>query len=103
LSNLKLETQKDTIQYLKLTINRAGNISLYGDISIIYVPVQGSPIEIGLSKGIGVYTTINKRNIAVRLNTSGKKLTSGKLKVQYMSNDENKKPVVLCEGELDIK
>ena len=41
LSDLKMETQQDTIQNLKLTINRTGNISIYGDITIEYFPPQG--------------------------------------------------------------
>ena len=54
-------------------------------------------------KGIGVYTSINKRNIAVRLNVpSGTTLTNGKLKVQYVSNGE-KKIVVYAEEELEVK
>ena len=104
LSDLKLEPQQDTTQNLKLTINRAGNISIYGDIIIQYFPVQGNPYEIGKVRGVGVYTNINKRNISVRLNkTSDIALTKGKLKVQYISNDETKKLVVYAEEELEIK
>jgi hypothetical protein len=104
LSDLILETQSDNTQILKVSINRSGNISVYGDISIIYVPKQGKSYEIGAVKGVGVYTNINKRNIVVKLNTvAGKVLKEGKLKVQYLSNDENKIPVVYAEGEMEIK
>ncbi|MDP3441416.1 MAG: hypothetical protein Q8T08_01015 [Ignavibacteria bacterium] len=103
LSDLKLDIQQNTIQNLKLTIHRTGNISLYGDIIIQYVPVQGKPYQIGRVAGVGVYTNINKRYVVVKLNnTSGKPLTNGKLKVQYISKGETKKPVVYAEGELDI-
>lgn len=103
LSDLKLDIQQNTIQNLKLTINRTGNISLYGDIIIQYIPVQGKPYQIGIASGVGVYTDINKRYVVVKLNnTSGKTLTNGKLKVQYISKGETKKPVVYAEGELDI-
>lgn len=104
LSDLKLDNQQNTIQNLKLTIYRTGNISLYGDIVIQYVPVQGKPYQIGIVSGVGVYTDINKRYVVVKLNnTSGKPLKDGKLKVQYISKGETKKPVVYAEGELDIK
>jgi len=104
LSDLKLDTQQNTMQNLKLTIHRTGNISLYGDIIIQYVPTQGKPYQVGIAAGVGVYTEINKRYMVVNFkNTSGKPLKDGKLKVQYISKGETKKPVVYAEGELDIK
>ncbi|MBK5247588.1 MAG: hypothetical protein JJE49_10025, partial [Peptostreptococcaceae bacterium] len=59
LSDLKLDTQQNTMQNLKLTIHRTGNISLYGDIIIQYVPTQGKPYQVGIAAGVGVYTEIN--------------------------------------------
>jgi len=103
LSDLKVESEHDTIQNLRLTINRTGNISIYGNISIKYFPVQGKSYEIGTVNGVGVYTNINKRNILIRLNkTPGVNLKNGKLKVQYISTDE-KNPVVYAMGEIDLK
>ena len=104
LSNLELDTQPNMTQNLKLTILRTGNISLYGDIKIQYIPERGKSYVIGTAAGVGVYTNINKRYVVVKLNnTSGKTLENGKLKVQYVSKGGNKKPVVYAEGELDIK
>jgi hypothetical protein len=103
LSNLKLDIQKETIQNLNLTINRTGNISIYGDIIIEYIPAQGKPYEIGAIKGVGVYTNISKRNITVKLdNTSGKPLTNGELNVRYVSNGETKR-VVYAEAKMEVK
>jgi hypothetical protein len=103
LTDLKLDIQQDTIQYLELTINRTGNISIDGDIIIQYIPAQGKPKEIGTVKSLRVYTNIVKRNIVVKLNNiSSTSLTNGKLKVQYLSNYE-KKFIVYAEGEIDLK
>ena len=103
LNDLKLEKQKDTIPYLSLTINRTGNVSIYGNLVVDYVPQQGKPIKICEVKGVGVYTNINKRSKSIKLDKiPGVILKNGKLKVQYISNDESKKPVVYAEGELDI-
>lgn len=103
LTNLKLETLQDTIQNLKLTINRTGNISIFGNFIINFISLQGKTYEIGKVKGIGVYTNINKRNIAIQLtNTLGVSYKNGKLKVQYISSDE-KNFVVYAVGELEIK
>jgi hypothetical protein len=102
LSDLKLNTQQEKNQILQLTINRIGNISLYGDIVVEYLPAQGKPIKIGTIAGVGVYTNINKRDVTIKLNsTSGYKLSNGKLRVQYLSNGEPKQ-VVYAEGELNL-
>jgi hypothetical protein len=103
LSDLKLETQQDTIQSLKLAINRAGNISVYGDIFVDFVPTQGKAYEVGCAKGVGVYTNITKRFLTLKLNAvGGKPLRDGKLKVRYTSADEGK-PAIYAEAELLIK
>ena len=103
LSDLKLETKQDTIQYLKLTINRTGNISIYGDFVIEYIPVQGKPYQIATVKGVGVYTNINKREVSIRLNrVHGMPFNNGKLKVRYTSPDDAKY-VVFAEEEIEIK
>jgi hypothetical protein len=103
LSNLKLDIQQSAIQSLALTINRTGNISIYGDIIIEYIPVQGKSFEIGVVKGVGVYTNISKRKISVKLdNTSGKPLTNGELRVRYVSNGDTKQ-VVYAEAKMEMK
>jgi hypothetical protein len=102
LSDIKLETLQDTLQSLKFNINRTGNISVYGDITIDYIPANGQSVEVGFVKGVAVYTNINRRTLAVNLKKlQGKKLKDGKLKIQYRSSNE-KKRVVYAEGELEI-
>jgi len=103
LSDLKLEKKPELTNWLKLTLNRSGNISTYGDIIVEYLPAKGKAIQIGAIRGIGVYTDINKRNIAIKLNnSSATPYLNGKLRIRYISNDESKKSEVLAEGELDI-
>lgn len=102
LSNLNLEVLPNLEQNLKLTINRTGNISIYGDLLIEFTPSQGKPINAGGVKGVGVYTNIGKRNIVVKLkNTTGKPFSNGKLKVQFISKDEAKS-IVYAEAELEL-
>jgi hypothetical protein len=103
LSDLKLESLKESSQYLQLTINRSGNFSTYGDIIVDYFPVQGKQYQIGLLKGVGVYTDINKRNIVIKLDSPTSTIfKKGKLKVRYITNDGAKKPIVYAVGELDV-
>jgi hypothetical protein len=102
LSNLKLESKQDTIPYLNLTINRTGNISIYGNITVEYSPIKGKSYQIGVVKGVGVYTNINKRALAIKLTkTHGLTLKSGMLKVKYASPDGSKY-MVYAEGELEL-
>lgn len=100
LSDLKLESSNEGGQFLRLTINRTGNISLYGDLVIQFTPLQGKPLEIGVVKGVGVYTNINKRRIVVKLNSTTP-LINGILNVKYQNASEKKK-IVYTEAELKI-
>lgn len=103
LSNIKLTGLQDTEQALNFTINRTGNSSLFGDIVIEFTPKKGKPYQVGVINGVGVYTSINNRNMVMKLsNNSGKKIQNGKLKVQYI-NREDTKQIVLAKAEIDIK
>ena len=84
LSDLKLETQVGTYQNLNLNINRSGNISLYGDLQVEFIPEKGKANVIATVTGVGVYTNLSRRNISLRLDVlKVGKLTKGKLKVTY--------------------
>jgi hypothetical protein len=86
LTEMNVEKQQDTISNLKFVINRTGNISIYGDISAEYIPVNGKPVEIGMARGVAVYTSVNRRNFSVRLKTGkGINLESGIIKVKFTS------------------
>ena len=104
LSDLQLKTQNDTITSLELNINRKGNISIYGHLIVDYYPLQGKVFQIGIIKGVGVYTTINKRNVSIPLNRIPLNiLNKGKIKVRFTSSDDDKKKEVYAEQELLIK
>lgn len=102
LSDLKLQIQDQMTQNLSFTINRTGNISLYGDILVQFIPKNGKPNDLAAINGLGVYTSINKRNINVRLDTEGQRLTNGTLKVTYSSNGDTK-VVVYASSDLLIE
>lgn len=105
LSDLKVETVETEVkkfQKLNLTINRSGNISLYGDIQVEFIPEKGKAYEIAVINGLGVYTSINKRNISLTLNVhKGEMLTKGKLIVTYRSNGNE--GIVYAKTELLIQ
>jgi hypothetical protein len=102
LSDLKIEVKDNKIGNFKFTINRLGNSSLYGDIKVEYITKDGVTHNVALVKGVGVYTSIEKRSMTVSIDTSKiESLESGKLKVIYTSNGEGKS-VVYAQGELEI-
>jgi hypothetical protein len=100
LSDLKLETQGETLKNLSFTINRSGNISLYGDILVQFVPENGKAYDVASLNGVGVYTNIDKRNVTVRFNNvASKPFKKGKLKVTY-SSDGDGKTIVYATADL---
>ncbi len=102
ISDIALMNIPGADQNLKLTLNRTGTSSVYGNVKIDFIPSRGKAYEVGIVKGISVYTNLSKRNILVRLtNTKEVPLENGKLRVQYISNDDNK-TVVYALGEIDL-
>ena len=94
LTDLIIEKQ-DTNTVLKVTITREGNISSYGDVVVDYVGKNGKSINIGLVKGVSVYTTVNKRYLKIKLdNLKNIDLTTGKLKVTYTSPSDTPYSVI---------
>ena len=79
ISDLKLEGTQ-----LRFNINRKGNVSIYGDFLIQYIPEEGEPFSILNSKGVGVYTTIEKRKMTFNLDkTTNIDFNKGSLKVIF--------------------
>lgn len=103
LSDLKIENQQDSISNLKFTINRTGNISIYGDIIAEYIPLSGKPVEIGLARGVAVYTSVSKRNFSIRIQKlKGVNLNSGIIKVKFTSPKDSPSEL-FAEKELVLK
>jgi hypothetical protein len=103
LTDLQLESKDQTKQNLSFNINRTGNISLFGDIRVQFIPEKGKPVEVAAVNGVGVYTNINSRKMTVRLDSNtGELLKKGKLQVTYRSNGEAK-AVVYATTDLLIE
>jgi hypothetical protein len=101
LSNLKLEIEKDTIQFLKLDVNRSGNGSLNGKISVDYLTPEGNSYKLG-AMNVSVYTSTNRRNVSIKLNKMPvMTLKAGNLRVRYTSPDDAKY-MVYAEAVLSL-
>lgn len=87
LSDLELKISENK-PILSFVINRSGNMSVYGDLKVEYISPSGEIIQVGLIKGVSVYTPNRKRQIKMELKDSGIDLSIGKLIISYLSNNE---------------
>ncbi len=102
LTGVSLVAVDDSTYQLRVTMNRSGNKSAYGNLEVKYVPEQGGAVLIGQAKGIGVYTELEKRDYSMLIRVrNGKKLTSGKLVVRYVTpDDDGNKELASAEYQL---
>lgn len=104
LSDLKLETDDKGDTYLAFVLNRTGNISVYGNLIVDFIPEKGKHKQVGAIKGVAVYTNLNKRYVKIKLiDSDGVLSKNGKLRLRYTSRDETKKQKVYAESELELK
>ncbi len=89
LTNISLNTEGENPK-LSLVINRTGNMSVYGNISVTHIAPDGKKTEVGLVKGVSVYTPNTKRYFSFDLRNAGEvDLSSGILKVSYSEEKGN--------------
>lgn len=100
ISDLVLEETGDNI-FLALQLNREGDASSYGDISVEHISPEGERIKVAEKKGIAVYTPGTLRKDRVRLKTiEGVDYTTGKLTVRFTAQGADK--TVLAEKTLEL-
>lgn len=93
IDNMQLEPLTDSTAMLHLTFNREGNRSVFGDITVDYNPANGKTVQVGLVRGVAVYTPNERRDFKMELkNPTGFK--DGKLVVKYTSAEENDKNIL---------
>lgn len=92
-------TKMEDYQQLLMTINRTGNMSVYGDLKVEFIDNKGISTEIGKVKGISVYTPNNKRHFSMNLRKPGElTLKDGKIKITY-STDSGE---IMASSEIEI-
>ncbi len=98
-SNVSFNIQNDTVPVLKMTFKRQGNMSVYGDVSVEHISLQGKKIRVGTVKGLAVYSPNASRQFNLSLNNlPNVNYSSGKLHVTY--TDQSARPLVLAEEEI---
>jgi hypothetical protein len=84
LSELSFHNPKDSTAYVQFNFNRQGNMSVYGNIYVDFIPAEGKSTRIGSAKGIAVYTPTAKRHFNLALTPpSNIDFSKGKIRVIY--------------------
>jgi P pilus assembly chaperone PapD len=98
LTDVSLNTDAENPK-LSLVINRSGNMSVYGNITATHFAPNGIETEVGMVKGVSVYTPNTKRNFSFELRNAGEvDLSKGKLNITYKT-EEGK---VLGESQFNL-
>lgn len=103
ISDLNLEVHDDANPTLSMNLNRTGNFSVYGDLTVDHVSTAGKVTRVGMANGIAVYTPNKVRKFQFDLNkTPGVDYGSGKLIVTY-SSASDARPEEFAKAELLLK
>lgn len=102
LTDLKLEMVNDTTNRVHMTFNRTGNMSVYGDLKVVYVSPAGKETQVGVVNGIAVYTPNSIRKFQIDLDKkSGINYHTGKIRITFSAQSDTK-PEKYAETELKL-
>jgi P pilus assembly chaperone PapD len=100
LTDLKMVPSSQGPATLRLSMNRAGNASVYGNLRVLYVPPSGKEVQVALIKGIAVYSPNPLRRVELRLEPpAGMALRGGRLRVTYAAAEGR---AVLASAEITV-
>lgn len=100
ISGLEYTHDGDANHFLNFNINREGNMSTYGDITINYISSEGKKFEVGKAKGLAVYTPGNVRKVKMQIQKpEGVDFNAGKFEVVYTVNESKK---AIAEADLEL-
>lgn len=98
-----LQLTIDSVPNLAVTFNRTGDKSVFGDLITDWVSPAGDKTEVGIVRGIAVYTPNNIRRFSMKLRQEpGVDFRKGKLVVRYQAPNDQKAQV-FAEKELILK
>jgi hypothetical protein len=93
---------RDSIPSLSLVLNRTGNMSVYGDITVDFISATGKVTQVSHVKGIAVYTPTTSRSVKVLLDKkAGINYKTGRLHVTY-TTPVDAKSVKMVETDLAL-
>jgi P pilus assembly chaperone PapD len=104
LSDLSLDLNNDSLYRFNMAINRTGNFSVYGDITINYISPQGKITKMVSLNGLAVYTPTTVRRFHFDLTKKyGINFHKGKLEVVYSTKKNDTDVIVLAKEAILLK
>lgn len=101
--NATVLAKSDSITELALTFSRKGDKSVYGDLTVKWQPESGDAVDVGLVRGIAVYTPNIVRDFTMQLqNIPGVDFNRGKLVIKYQASSDLA-PELFAEKEVSLK
>lgn len=99
ITDLAVERKDNQPPVVHLTLNREGNQSVYSDLGIDYIAPGGEKTNVGIVRGLAIYTPNSLRRLSMPLNVpEGVDFSTGRLLVRYSCSDETK-PEIYAEKE----
>ncbi len=96
-------THQGEIPVVEFSLTRSGNYSVYGDIAVTHVSPKGKTTDVGLVRGLAVYTPGTLRRSRINLQAPDDvDFRSGSLLVRYAKQKEEK-GTLLAEAELVLE
>lgn len=105
LADPSLSWSKEGTPVLNITFQRAGNMSVYGDVTVEHVSPQGNATIASFIKGVAVYTPTQRRQLKIALATDKKiNYHSGRLRISYQEHTETQKakPIELATVSTEL-
>lgn len=83
---------------ISFTLNRNGNMSLYGDLKVSYTGADNKSTQVAIMKGLAVYTPNASRNVQLPLQKfPGLEFTNGKLFIEFSNPSSKNSPIANTE------
>ena len=102
LSDAVFDLKSDSIPTLKIDFNRTGNMSVYGDINVDHISLQGKVTRIAVASGMALYAPNPVRHFNLLLDkNAGIDYHKGKLRIAYTTQPDAKS-VKIAETELEL-
>ncbi len=84
LAKTSLQFENDNTPVLHMDLNRGGNMSVYGNISVDHVSDKGKVVHVGTVKGVAVYTPNTVRHLSLPLDSkAGVNYHKGSLQIAF--------------------
>ncbi|MDP3916363.1 MAG: molecular chaperone [Bacteroidota bacterium] len=100
ISGLEYTYDADANHFLKFDINREGNMSTYGAITIYFISRDNKKFEVGKAGGLAVYTPGKVRKVKMQVQKpDGTYFRAGKFEVVYTA-DESK--TIIAQARLEL-